>query len=102
MIDYSEAELLATEQCFSSVQVYLCDFHCERAWERWANRHKIKEFKECLLSLLRSCVNAPPSSDSRFPKDSNYQQALKDLKESDIWKSDSDVREWLPIAGNVY
>ena len=33
MTDYSKAELLAIEQCFSGVQVYLCDFHCEQARE---------------------------------------------------------------------
>ena len=99
MTDYLEAELLAIEQCFSGVQVYLGDFHREQAWERWTNKHNIKESKECLLSLLRSCANAPPTFDSTLPKDSNYQQALKDLKASDIWKSNSDVREWLGKNG---
>ena len=103
MTDHSEAELLAIEQCFSGVQVYLCNFHREQSWERWTNKHKVKESKECLLSLLRICANAPPSSDSTLPKDSNYQQALNDLKASDVWKSNSDVRDWLrkkwlPIA----
>ena len=101
MTDYSEAELLAIEQCFSGVQVYLCDFHREQAWERWTNKHKIKESKKCLLSLLRSCANAPPSSDSALPKDSNYQQALKDLKASDVWKSNRDVREWREKNGSL-
>ena len=54
------------------------------------------------MSLLRSCANAPPFSDSTLPKDSNNQQALNDLKTSDVWKSNSDVRmawkKYLPIA----
>ena len=33
MTDYSEAESLAIEQCFSGVQVYLCDFHRKQASE---------------------------------------------------------------------
>ena len=56
-------------------------------------KHKIKESKERLLSLLRSCANAPPSSDDTLPKD--CQQALEDLKASDVWKTNADVREWL-------
>ena len=35
MADYSEAELLALEQSFPSVQIYLRDFHRKEAWERW-------------------------------------------------------------------
>ena len=95
MTDYSDAELLAIEQCFPGIMVYLCDFHREQCWERWTNKHKIKESKERLLSLLRSCANAPPSSDDALPRDSNYQQAVEDLKASDVWRSNADVREWL-------
>lgn len=95
MTDYSDAELLAIEQCFPGIKVYLCDFHREQCWERWTNKHKIKESKERLLSLLRSCANAPPSSDDALPKDSNYKQAVDDLKASNIWKNNADVREWL-------
>ena len=56
---------------------------------------QIKESKERLLSLLRSCANAPPSSDDALPKDSSYKQAVDDLKASNIWKNNADVREWL-------
>ena len=33
MTNYSEAELLALEQTFPGVQIYLCDSHREHAWE---------------------------------------------------------------------
>ena len=39
MTDYSEAELLAFEQTFPGVQIYLCDFHQQQAWKRWTNIH---------------------------------------------------------------
>ena len=55
MTDYSEAELLALERSFPGVQIYLCDFHREQAWERWTNNHKHglnNDQKETLLSLL--------------------------------------------------
>lgn len=54
MTDYSEAELLALKQTFPGVQIYLCDFHREQAWERWTNNHKhglSNDEKECLLSM---------------------------------------------------
>ena len=62
MTDYSEAELLALEQSFPSVQIYLCDFHREQAWERWTNNYKhglSNDQKESLLSILRECAKAP-------------------------------------------
>ena len=68
MTDYSEAELIAIKQCFSGVQVYPCDFHCEQTWEQWTNKHKVKEFKECALPLLRSYANAPPFLTPHFQK----------------------------------
>ena len=35
MIDYSEAELNAISSVFPTSQVYLSDFHREKAWSRW-------------------------------------------------------------------
>ena len=49
MTNYSEAELLALEQTFPGVQIYLCDSHREHAWERWTNQRKPIEL---LLHLL--------------------------------------------------
>ena len=40
MSDYSEAELVALEEVFPATTVYLCDFHREQAWDRWAKDHK--------------------------------------------------------------
>ena len=40
MSDYSEAELLALEKCFTTTKVFLCDFHREQVWERWIKDHK--------------------------------------------------------------
>ena len=35
IVDYSEAEMQATEESFLETKVYICDFHREQAWERW-------------------------------------------------------------------
>ena len=99
MTDYSEAELLALEQSFPGVQIYLCDFHRQQAWERWTNQRKhglSDSDKESLLHLLRECAFAPSASpESGLPGDALYQQAVEDLKNSTVWKSNNDVREWL-------
>lgn len=65
MCDYSEAEILALENTFPGIHVYLCDFHWEQAWERWVrdSKHGLKkEDGQSLLHLLRDCADAPPST----------------------------------------
>ena len=107
MTDYSEAELLALEQSFPATQIYLCDFHREQAWERWSkqSKHGLSDGdRQSLLHLLRECANAPSASpESGKRTDAHYQQALKDLKDSTVWKNNEDVRiwlntNWLPIS----
>lgn len=99
MTDYSEAELLALEQSFPGVQIYLCDFHREQAWERWTNQRKhglSNSDRESLLHLLRECSTAPSASpESGLPGDAHYNQAVTALKNSSVWKNNEDVRVWL-------
>ena len=101
MTDYSEAELLAIEKCFNSTKVFLCDFHREQAWERWIKDHKhglSKQEQDELLSLLRACANAPPSSSHREGQSNSdiyYKSALANLKSSKVWKDHKDVQVWL-------
>ena len=99
MTDYSKAELLTLEQTFPGVQIYLCDFHREQAWERWTNQRKhglSNSDQESLLHFLRECASAPSASlELGLPRDAHYQQALRDLKDSTVWKSNTDVRVWL-------
>ena len=98
MTDYSEAELLAIEQEFSSAKSFICDFHREQAWERWVRDHKhglTKEQGEELLRLLRACAHeesTDPSFD--YPVDHSFQQRVTELKASPLWKNDG-VRQWL-------
>ena len=96
MTDYSEAESIALQSAFPGVNIYLCDFHREQAWERWVRDHKhglTHEEGEVLLSLLRACAWAPSSSG--VDTDSLYLQAVKNLKESNIWKTHMTVQQWL-------
>ena len=84
MTNYSEAELLAIEQAFPAVKAFLCDSHCEQAWERWVKDHKhglSNEQKELLLFLPRECAHAPPSDEtSGAPQNALYQKAVRNLQ----------------------
>jgi len=97
MCDYSETELLALEASFPGVKVYLCDFHREQAWERWAKNTKhglTREESETLLSLLRDCAGAPPCVDGQHPEDYHYQLAVDHLQRSPVWQHET-VEQWL-------
>ena len=101
MCDYSEAELLALEGAFTGITVYLCDFHREQCWERWVKSKQngpdalTKEEAEDLLTLLRSCAAAPPCTVTSSPLDFYFQEAVKELKESSVWKKHMAVQFWL-------
>ena len=99
MTDFSEAEIQALESSFPSSTIYLCDFHREQAWERWARdkSHGLSSTEsELLLDHLRACAWASSvDDDPTLPHDYHYQQALKVLKETNIWKKNEHVREWL-------
>lgn len=107
MTDYSEAEMLAIESSFPGIQIYICDFHREQAWERWVkdHHHNLDQFQaEQLLDLLRNCARASsPSPDENLPIDHYYQRALSNLEKSAIWTENKQVQHWitstwLPVA----
>ena len=95
LCDYSEAEISAIKATFDSVRVYICDFHREQAWTRWANNSQnglSKPEAEILLSLLRKCAWAPSKNDEA---DANYTEAVKLLQASEVWRQHENVRSWL-------
>ena len=96
MSDYSEAELVALEEVFPATTVYLCDFHREQAWDRWAKDHKhglSQTEAEELLTFLRACAWAPPTDEA--DPTSAYKLAVTNLKQSAVWNNHEQVREWL-------
>ena len=99
MTDYSEAEISALETCFPNATVYLCDFHREQAWERWTRdtKHGLSSTdSEWLLDQLRACAWAPSANaDEGLKSDHHYQQAVRALKSSNLWKSNQQVSQWL-------
>ena len=99
MTDCSEAEISALESCFPSATVYLCDFHREQAWERWTKDHKHglnPSEGEWLLDQLRVCAWAQSAHpDEGLPPDHHFQEAVKVLQSSNLWKTNDNVRQWL-------
>lgn len=108
MCDYSEAEIGALESAFPTSTVYICDFHREQSWSRWAKDHKhglTADERDELLDLLRSCAWAPPclNTTEELPEDHFYLQAVERLKASQVWLQHEMVQTWLnnywlPIA----
>ncbi len=99
MMDYSDAEMAAVRGLFPSTQVYLCEFHREQAWERWVKerRHGLNDIEaSVLLDLLRDCASAPPNWNlPDQPPDYYFQQKLKQLQSSGVWKGHQHVQQWL-------
>ena len=96
LCDYSEAEIAAIKNAFTSACVYLCDFHREQAWTRWVSNSQhglTKSDSENLLSHLRKCAWA--SSPQSGQCDLNYMKAVDDLKKLQVWKDNVNVRSWL-------
>ena len=77
MSDYSEAELVALEEVFPATTVYLCDFHREQPWDRWAKDHKHglnqSETEELFTLLCAPTDEADPTS--------AYKLAVNDLNQ---------------------
>ena len=72
----------------SDCKARICDFHREQAWERWvaATDHGVRNYREEVLSRLRRVARAS--------NDKSFTEAVKDLKESDIWKANKKLSSW--------
>lgn len=73
--------------CIGTI-VYLCDFHREQAWERWVSKivHGVSDKKDEVLSRLRRI--------SRAPTMVQFDYAVGDLKNSDLWKDNKKLQNW--------
>ncbi|XP_068739310.1 uncharacterized protein [Montipora capricornis] len=95
MVDYSGEQMSAIERLYADVQIVICDFHREQAWERWLARasNGLTVDKHNVLAKLRSVARA------RTEKE--YMDKLEELKDSEEWKSSSNLQNymtktWLP------
>ena len=122
MSDYSEAELLALEKCFTTTKVFLCDFKGNKRGRggskttntAYQNRNR-RNFFLYLEGVLthqhhretNEQTPAEKQDNSVLQQDSQagYELAVADLKSSNVWKDNQDVQTWLSIiilAINTY
>ena len=83
--------LLLAIFCFVDSQIYICDFHLEQASDRWLA--KSRDRKQSVLVKLRAVARARTENE--------YLERLDYLKESEEWKANSNLRNymtktWLP------
>jgi len=73
---------------FDGAVVYISDIHCEQAWIRWVHERKHglsgSDTDTELLEMLRNCAWAPSDDNAT---DYHYQQAVKKLHSSSVWKN---------------
>ena len=69
MYDLSETENEPMESIFPGTVVYVCDFHCEQAWERWVKDSKhgaSASDLDWLLDQLCACAWVPLAKPSEL------------------------------------
>ncbi len=88
MTDCDEQEINAMEYTFAEVQVFLCDFHREQAWERWVSRvdHGVHMCKEEVLARLRRVAHASTILE--------FKEAVASLQEWNTWKENVQLSRW--------
>ena len=68
--------------------MFLCDFHREKAWGEWINKsdHGVSEHRGDILRYLRAIA--------RSTKVKEFEDAVKIMKESTLWKSSLKLQKW--------
>ena len=94
MSDYSEAEILAIESAFPGSHVYLCHFHREKAGNDGSKTVNMDLPRIKVKVYLISFVLVQMFHEGK-QQDHYYQQALANLKASNVWKENTNVQEWL-------
>lgn len=74
-------------------EVYICDFHREQSWIRWAalSKHGVSSVRDELLALLRRIARATTVD--------GYEQCVQQLQAHDLWKSSKALQQWF---GNTW
>ena len=60
IVDFDEKEISASENVFSGILVFLCDFHREQSWTRWTSKadHGVSLYADEVKCRLRSIAHA--------------------------------------------
>ncbi|XP_035205452.1 uncharacterized protein LOC118180475 [Stegodyphus dumicola] len=96
MVDFAMEEITSLENVFTGIKVFICSFHREQAWSRWASKKKNAVVpKEELLCKLRAIANAPTQDEMvaaiEVLKSWNQYEAVKDYFELTWFK---EIERW--------
>ncbi|XP_066929672.1 uncharacterized protein [Clytia hemisphaerica] len=92
MIDNCEAEIKSIETMFPDCWILICDFHREQAWTRWLRKgdNGMKLLQDEVLAMLRKIANASTVK--------SFEDSVKELKNSNIWKEHQHFRNWIGVT----
>ncbi|KAL5006287.1 hypothetical protein ScPMuIL_015093 [Solemya velum] len=86
MCDFDVKEIGAIESTFKDTTVLLCDFHRDRAWQRWLNSSDIPN-KSDIVKQLREIASAETEE--------AYHLLVETMKKSTSYTKNEKFRNWL-------
>ena len=92
-VDFDEREIVLLESTYPNIEVYLCDFHREQAWNRWVNKAKngVANIAGQVKVYLRRIAHLITHSDAQLK--------VKNLMNADFYHGRLKnwfTRTWLP------
>ncbi|CAB3988169.1 Calcium-responsive transcription factor [Paramuricea clavata] len=72
----------------SGTTTYICDFHCEQAWEQWLKKgdNGLMHKKDDVLKLLQTVAKSNTEDD--------YHKNLSVLQQSEVWLNHLKFQKW--------
>ena len=90
MVDFSVAEIGATETCLPGVVAYICDFHRQQAIQRW-----VKAAKNGLDLNKQEFLQKSMTRIGRAATEAQYEDELSKLRQSTVYKIKENVRGYV-------
>ena len=66
--DFEERQIVSLESIYQNIEVYLCDFHREQAWNRWVNKAEngVANIADQVKVYLRSIAHSITHADAQL------------------------------------
>ena len=92
-VDFDERKIVSLELIYPNIEVYLCDFHREQAWNRWVNKAEngVANIADQVKVYLRSTAHSITHADAQL--------TVKNLMNADFYHGKLKnwfTRTWLP------
>ena len=67
-VDFDEREIVSLESIYPNIEVYLCDFHREQAWNRWVSKAEngVANIADQVKVYLRSIAHSITHADAQL------------------------------------